>query len=68
MRYVLDRSCYSIYSLNYHLVLVTKYRKKVSSERIRERLKDIVYDISQNFEVNILNQEVNQDHFHILLN
>ncbi|MHA1382899.1 MAG: IS200/IS605 family transposase, partial [Candidatus Helarchaeota archaeon] len=29
MRYVLDKSCHSVYSLNYHLVLVTKYRKKV---------------------------------------
>jgi putative transposase len=66
MRYVLDKSCHSVYSLNYHLVLVTKYRKKVFNEEISERLKDIVFNISQNFQVNVLNQEVNQDHVHIL--
>ena len=66
MRYVLDKSCHSVYSLNYHLVLVTKYRKKVFNEEISERLKDIVFNISQNFQVSVLNQEVNQDHVHIL--
>ncbi|MHA1300479.1 MAG: IS200/IS605 family transposase [Candidatus Helarchaeota archaeon] len=62
----LDKSCHSVYSLNYHLVLVTKYRKKVFNEEISERLKDIVFNISQNFQVSVLNQEVNQDHVHIL--
>ena len=64
MRYDFDKSCHSVYSLNYHLVL--KYRKKVFNEEISERLKDIVFNISQNFQVSVLNQEVNQDHVHIL--
>lgn len=66
MRYDLDKSCHSVYSLHYHLVLITKYRKKVFNDQISERLKDIVHVISQNFEVTVINQEVNQDYIHIL--
>jgi REP element-mobilizing transposase RayT len=29
MEYDLDKSSHSVYSLNYHLILVVKYRRKV---------------------------------------
>ena len=32
---------HSVFSLNYHLVLVTKYRRKVITDQISDRLKEI---------------------------
>ena len=37
----LDRNSHSVYNLNYHLVLVVKYRRKVINDEISNRLKDI---------------------------
>ena len=37
----LDRNSHSVYNLNYHLVLVVKYRRKVINNEISNRLKDI---------------------------
>jgi putative transposase len=66
MRYKLSRGAHSVYALHYHLVLVTKYRRKVFDGAIVERLKDIFYNIGQKFGVEILMQEPNKDHIHIL--
>lgn len=37
----LDRNMHSVFLLNYHLVLVTKYRKKVFDDAISARAKEI---------------------------
>lgn len=37
----LDRNSHSVYNLNYHLVLVVKYRRKVINNEISNRFKDI---------------------------
>lgn len=67
MRYKLDKTSHSVYSLHYHLVLVVKYRKKVFKDKaVVERLKDITYDISKGFKVEVLEQEVNEDNLHII--
>ena len=66
MRYTLQKSCHSVYALHYHLVLVIKYRRRVLSEKILEQLKDIIYKIASDFQVNILEQEGDNDHVHLL--
>jgi len=66
MRYKLESSCHSVYSLYYHLVLVIKYRQKVLSFEMIERLKDIIHKIATDFDVNIIEQEGDKDHIHIL--
>ncbi len=35
----LDRNQHSVYLLNYHLVMVVKYRRKVINDEISEYLK-----------------------------
>lgn len=67
MKYQLDRSAHSVYSLHYHLVFVVKYRRKVlTSDRIIDLLKQKVYEISERFEVEVLGIEPNMDHVHLL--
>ena len=66
MRYQLDSSSGSVYSLNYHLIFCTKYRRKVIIDDISNRLKDIIIGISKEFQVKIIEQESDKDHIHIL--
>lgn len=37
----LDSNNHSVFLLNYHLVLVVKYRRRVIDDNISERLKEI---------------------------
>lgn len=66
MKYLLDRSSHSVYSLNYHLIFCTKYRRKVLTDKISERLNDITINISKEFNVDITEQETDRDHVHLL--
>lgn len=66
MRYQLDSSSHSVYSLNYHLIFCVKYRRKVLIDQISIRLKDIIIGVSKDFQVKIIEQETDKDHIHIL--
>ena len=67
MKYNLDKSCHSVYALQYHLVQCVKYRRKaLVKQEITQYLKDKIREISMRFEVNVLNIECDKDHFHML--
>jgi len=67
MRHKLDRSAHSVFALYYHLVTVVKYRRKaLYSFDIRERLKDIVWDLSTELDIEIVAHEPAEDHYHLL--
>jgi putative transposase len=67
VKYNLDRGGHSVYSLYYHLVIVVKYRRKaLYNEAIRERLKEIVVQLSESLNIEIIAQEPGEDHHHIL--
>lgn len=67
MKYKLDRGAHSVYSLHYHLVIVVKYRRKaLYDEVIRERLKQIIWLMAEDLDIEILAQEPAEDHMHIL--
>jgi len=66
-KYKLDKSAHSVYSLNYHLILVVKYRQPVlKTEIIRERLKEIMWNLQDKTGIEIIMQEPDIDHIHIL--
>lgn len=45
--YKLDKGAHAVYTLHYHLILVVKYRRKaLYNEVIRERLKQIIYEMA----------------------
>lgn len=67
MIYDLDRSSHSVYTLQYHFVQCVKFRKKaLVNPLVINLLKQTIKDISERFEVNILNIEADKDHFHML--
>ena len=44
----MDKGSHSVYSLNYHLILVVKYRRKVIDDEISDKLKDIFIPTQEN--------------------
>lgn len=56
-----------VYDLKYHLVLVTKYRKPCLTGEMLDRLKAIVTDLCQKWEVELLEFNGDCDHVHLLL-
>lgn len=64
----LKRNSNAVYLLNYHLILVTKYRKKVfTNDTIIERTKEIMRNIASKSDVDIINQECGEDHIHMMI-
>ena len=62
----LDNNNHSVFSMYYHLVLVTKYRRKVINESISKRLREIFDYIAVNYNISVVEWNNNQDHVHIL--
>ena len=64
----LDSNNHSVFSLNYHLVLVVKYRRKVfSNEKMFSRLREIAEYIGKSHNIEIKEMNGETDHVHFLL-
>ena len=62
----LDSNNHSVFSLNYHLILVIKYRRKILNDDISNRLKEIFEYISPNYNITLEEWEHYKDHIHVL--
>lgn len=62
----LDNNNHSVFKLNFHLVLVIKYRRKVLDDTMSNRLKDIYINISKNYNISLQSWNHDRDHVHIL--
>jgi REP-associated tyrosine transposase len=63
----LTYSHHSVYSLNYHLVLVVAYRREVLAEPVLRRCLEIAENIATDFKAKIVEANGEPDHIHILL-
>ena len=63
----MNKGNHPVYSLNYHLILVVKYRKKVIDDEISENLKEIFIKYGKLHEVKLLEWEHDKDHIHMLI-
>lgn len=63
---ILDNNNHSVFLLYYHLVLVTKYRRKVIDDIISNRLKEIFEKIQDNYNITLQEWNHDKDHVHIL--
>jgi len=66
MEYRLDKGCHSVYSIQFHLVMCIKYRKKILTGSLDGRLKELVDEMSTKCGVQVIEQETDVDHIHIL--
>ena len=62
----LDRNQHSVYSLYYHLIMVTKYRRKVIDNDISMRGKEIFEKIAPGYGITLEEWNHDQDHVHVM--
>jgi len=55
------------YNLNYHLVIVTKYRRKCINKPMLDSLENIFTELCQKWECELLEFNGEKDHVHLLL-
>ena len=58
---------HSKYDLKVHLIWVPKYRKRVLTGTVAERVRDVLRRISMEHEVHIISGKVSSDHVHMFL-
>lgn len=55
------------FKIEYHFVWVTKYRYQVLQGELANRVRDLVRQTCEHFEIQILRGVVSKDHVHILV-
>jgi putative transposase len=58
---------HTVYNIEYHFVWVTKYRYQVLTGAISLRLRELVRQTCEAFEIRILSGVVSKDHVHIVV-
>ena len=61
------RTGHAVYELKYHFVWVPKYRRKILTREIKEKLKAIFLQIAEEYGFEIIEQQVMNDHVHLFL-
>ena len=59
---------HTVFQIEYHFVWVTKYRYKVLRGEVAERVRELVRQTCEAFEIRIIRGVVSKDHVHILVN
>ncbi len=58
---------HTVYKIEYHFVWVTKYRYKVLQGDVGQRVRELVRQTCEAFEIRIIKGVVSKDHIHILV-
>ena len=66
MKYALRKGNHAVYTIQFHYVACVKYRRKVLTGGIPDRLKEINREVASDFGIEIIEQETASDHIHIL--
>jgi len=61
----LRRGAHSVYDTQYHLVWAPKYRKRILTGEIGQRVQEVLVEIAQAYDIVIEEMEVSSDHVHI---
>jgi putative transposase len=61
------RSSHTPYDLKFHLVWITKYRKRVLTGEVATRLRELEREICKSKDLEILKGHISRDHIHIFV-
>jgi putative transposase len=61
------KTSHSLYDCKYHIVWITKYRKKVLTGIIAERVRELIKQICKEHDVEIIKGHVSKDHIHMFV-
>ena len=62
----LESNNHSVFSLDYHLVLVVKYRRPVINDTVSARLREIFEYIQPSYNITLKEWNHDRDHVHVL--
>ena len=62
----MDNNAHSVFLLYYHLIMVTKYRRKVINDDISARGKEIFEYIAPNYGITLEEWDHDKDHVHVM--
>jgi len=63
----LSRNSHHVFRIMYHFVWIPKYRHKVFLEPCRSMLKDIICKIGYDYNIEIVELEIPEDHLHMVV-
>ena len=63
----INKTRYSIYNLNYHIVWIPKYRKKIFIANMEVRLGEIIRESCIKNDISVLALEIMPDHIHLFV-
>ena len=63
----LDRNSHHVFRIMYHFVWIPKYRHKIFNEPYRSALKEIIYKIGYDYNIEIVELEIPVDHIHMVV-
>ena len=61
------RAAHTVYTLHYHFVFITKYRKPVLRGEVGTELRDLIREICRSNDIEILQRHMRPDHVDLLL-
>jgi len=61
------RTRHAVYDIKYHFVWIPKYRKKILTDDMEARLKEVFEEIAEQYEIEIDAMDVMPDHTHLFL-
>ena len=64
---VLDTLNHTSYALSYHIIFVTKYRRKTLTDKVKERLEAVLDETLEKWDCELLEFGGEADHAHLLV-
>lgn len=61
------KTAHTVFDLKYHIVWTTKYRKPVLEGRLALRLRTLIREICDTYQIQIIRGHVSKDHVHIFI-
>ena len=61
-----DTNNHSVFSLNYHLIMCVKYRRKVIDDKVSDRLKEIFENIAPGYNITLEEWNHGREHVHVM--
>ena len=64
---ILWKSSHSIHRLNYHIVFIPKYRRKILYGKLNQRIQELLYEAAKANKWFIHELSINKDHVHLMI-
>ena len=61
------KTSHSVYDIKYHLVWITKYRKRILTGELAKRARELIREVCKANEVEIIKGHVSHDHVHLFV-